>query len=531
MTVTLVPDTSITRAAGGRIARTRLGRWRLALIALGGLALAAGIGVIDGSPVGVFHDDAMYVILARALASGRGYVYLNIPGTPAATHFPPGYPAVLALLWSLAPGFPANVVLFKTLNAVLLAVSATLVARLVRERTGSEAWGLGVGALSAVSVPLLILGSLVLSEPLFLALLLGILLHGERLVDSPGSRVGAVGLGIGIAGLSLVRSHGIVLAPAFVIVLASRRRWRDAAIIAGTAFLCLLPWQIWCARHGGTMPAPLLGNYDSYAGWWLRGYRTLGPRMIPETVSRTSSELAEMFAALLTPLRAFGAHGVTWTALGVLLGAGAWTAARRAPITLLFSAGYLAITLVWPFAPSRFIWGVWPLLLALLGMGAWTALLRSSGAHARRAAVMLSCGWLLAGYAAYEWRAARGAWWGSVARAATPRIEPAIRWTLAHTSMHDVVASEDEGALFLYTGRQAVPLFSFTSEHYLRARTTAQEVREGLEPMLAAYPVRVVIVGSDQAFEAASLLVNRASPRLARLDEFPGGIAYTVLPR
>ena len=92
--------------------------WPVALVCVGALALATGIAVVDALPVGVVADDSFYVILARAIAAGEGYRYLNVPGHPAATHFPPGYPALLALLSFVVPAFPASVVAFKALNAI-----------------------------------------------------------------------------------------------------------------------------------------------------------------------------------------------------------------------------------------------------------------------------------------------------------------------------------------------------------------------------------------------------------------------------
>ena len=87
--------------------------WRVALACVGALALTVGVAIVDALPVGVVADDSFYVILARALASGEGYRYLNIPGHPAGTHFPPGYPSLLALLSLLVPAFPASVVALK----------------------------------------------------------------------------------------------------------------------------------------------------------------------------------------------------------------------------------------------------------------------------------------------------------------------------------------------------------------------------------------------------------------------------------
>src|SRR3954463_7552255 len=50
-------------------------------------------------PVGIAQDDGLYVILAKALATGQGLRFINLPGAPAGVHYPPGYPSFLAVLW------------------------------------------------------------------------------------------------------------------------------------------------------------------------------------------------------------------------------------------------------------------------------------------------------------------------------------------------------------------------------------------------------------------------------------------------
>jgi hypothetical protein len=498
----------------------------LVLGGIGLLALIVGVAVTDNFRVGVFHDDSMYVILARSLATGEGYRYLNLPGAPVATHFPPGYPALLALVWRMAPSFPANVTIFKLLNAVFLCASAMLVAQLVRERLGSKAWAIGVGIITAVSVPLLVLVTMVLSEPLFLALLLASLVLGERLLaDSPNLRR-ALGLGVLVGGLTLVRTHGVVLVPAVVLPLLLQRRWREAAVFAASAIAVITPWQLWSDAHAGALPAPLEGNYGSYIGWWFRGYHDMGPTMISETLRRTVPETAAMLTALFSPAGGAEAHAVTLMALAALITVGAFALVRRAPVTLLFLFAYTAIVLVWPFQPSRFIWGVWPLVLFVMA-AAGTALWRTP-IRLFLAGLLL---WVGAGYAAYEVRAVRGGWWASISRAGDKRISSALAWTTANTSRSDVVAADDEGAVFLYTGRKAVPVASFTTAHYLRVRSAELEAREGLEPLLAAYPLRVVLVGSKATFDAAEYLAKRAVPLLAPPQQFDGGAAFTVLPR
>jgi hypothetical protein len=272
----------------------------------------------------------------------------------------------------------------------------------------------------------------------------------------------------------------------------------------------------------------LLGNYGSYAGWWLRGLREMGPMMVPRTVARTAAETAEMLGALSAPIQGAVARGVTIGIIVAFAMAGVAAARRRVPVTLLFLAGYVAIVAVWPFAPARFVWGVWPLVLLVVAAGAqWTM----SRARPLRATAIAALAWIVIGYGAYEVRAVRGEWWSSIARANTRRIVSLVRWTSARTRPGDVVATDDEGAVYLYTGRQAVPVFSFTAAHYLREPTIAEEAREGILPILAAYPVTTVVAGTRKTLDVARRLTLFPAPRLALQEEFPGGVAFTVLPQ
>ena len=513
-------------------ARRATAWWPVALGCVGALGLAAGVAIVDALPVGVVADDSFYVILARALASGEGYRYLNVPGHPAGTHFPPGYPALLALLSFVLPAFPANLVGFKVLNAVFLAVASVCVARLLRSRAGlGVAWSIGVGAVTAVSVPLLILGNLVLSELCFLAFALALLLALERLAaeEAPVWRVLALGAAIGVC--ALVRTHGVVLVPAAAIVLGARRRWRDAALLAAAAIVCLLPWQLWTARHGGTLPSPLLGMYDSYASWWVRGLRVIGVSMIPATVAKTTTETSTMLAVLFSPMRGSVAHAVTLVALVMLAVAACVATWRRVPVTLLFLAGYMAIVIVWPFQTARFVWTVWPLLLALVAVGGWTALGRPAWRAPLRVALAAAFVWVAVGYSAYEMRGIRGRWWSSIPRANTPRIATAVRWVAANVAPDELVATDYEGAVYLYTGRQALPIITLTPAQYLRDYSPRENAIEGLLPVLDAYPVRTVVAGAGKAYGAAQYLATLAPARLRLREQVDGGGVFTVNTR
>jgi len=102
------------------------------------------------------------------------------------------------------------------------------------------------------------------------------------------------------------------------------------------------------------------------------------------------------------------------------------------------------------------------------------------------------------------------------------------RWTLAHTTPGQVIATDDEEAIYLYTGRLTVPIISFTTRHYLETPAPERNAREGLVPVLEAYPVSVVVVGSAQSFAAATALTTGPSPLLTLRETFAGGAAFSI---
>ena len=107
---------------------------------LGGLVVVAAAAVAWWASVpyvvGVWHDDGVYALLGRAIATGQGFHYTQFPGAPAATHYPPLYPLLLAAVWRLAPSFPDNISAFLALNAMLVGVAALGAYRFTRQRLG-----------------------------------------------------------------------------------------------------------------------------------------------------------------------------------------------------------------------------------------------------------------------------------------------------------------------------------------------------------------------------------------------------------
>lgn len=516
--------------------RSREGR--AAALLAGIVTLAIGLAIVDSLPVGVFYDDAMYVVLAKALATGHGYHWLNIPGAPAATHFPPGYPALLSVIWRAFPTFPANVLAFKVVNAVLLAIVAASMVVFIRRRFGLSPLAAALISIAGcVAIPALVLSTLVLSEPLFLATLIPILIFAERIVEGERRARDLVLLGLLVGAATLIRTHGIALVGGVVVALVLRpprstssvnARVRDAGLVAICAIVVMLPWQLWVHANQGVVPEPMRGLYESYASWMSRGVKDGGLSLLLQTMSRTSLEAAGTFATIASPLISGWSRVVTVIALALLLIAGARRTWRDAPVTTLFLAAYVAIVIAWPYTPARFIWGVWPLFVLVLVLGAieiksWAPRLPHTEAFR---VLLLACSLFVAvGYGRYNFRGYRSHWWSNIARSQAEHLRPVVMWARARTRPNDVLASSADPAVYLYSGRLAVPATAFTARDYFRPATVV-ESQTALRQILAAYHIDAVVVVSDSVRVAAQSMASGSHPELVLRDSMPSGLVF-----
>ena len=470
---------------------------RLRAVIVASIALAIGLVAIPNWPVGVFQDDGIYVVLGKALATGEGYRYINLPGAPYATHYPPGYPVFLAFLWKVAPEFPRNVAVFTFANAGFLALAAYGTFLFARSRLGLGALGAGAVALAGtVSVPALMFGVFVLSEPMFTALLIPTLMLAERAAER-GTWRDAMLAGLAGGSLAMVRTVGMFVVPALVLSLLIRRRWLSALATATACAVFIVPWTLWVGAHGGEVPGVLLGKYGPYDTWLTDAIRAHGLPFVWAVVTRNVRAIYDTTGAMFAggesspaALRFLAAFAAT-----ALLLAGIWRLTRRAPVTAWFLAAYMALVIIWPFEPTRFVWALLPLLGATIALGISTMAklepTRASLRVARRAALG-ACALLCVGFAAYNVAGVRMQWRDAVPRMTSARATPVVEWVRASTSPADVIAMEDDALIYLYTGRRAVPVGTFTPEEYLDGQTYAGAT-ENLHTIIARYRPAYVI--------------------------------------
>lgn len=494
------------------------------------VVLALAMASITPDPIGVFWDDGVYLLSARALAAGEGYRYAYLPGAPPAIHYPPAYPLLLAALLKVTPAFPANVAILKLLNPCFLAAgvfgAVRLGARVLDMDEMAAALAVGICALIA---PVLVLANVLLSESLFFAVLIGALWLVQAALERGGARRAATA-GVAIAVLALVRTVGGVLLPAALVALAWRRRWRDAAVLAACAVAALAPWQLWVWQAARGFPDELRGSYGPYLEWVIGGYRR-EPALAWHVAAKNVADLWRAFGLIFAPRFPAAVQLAASAAVAAALAVGVAALWRRAAALSAFLLAYGGVVVFWPYNPERFVWAIWP-LAGLVLLAAARAIGERSAArwpHAPRAAaagVVL----LLAGHAAYAARGLAGGWAGAPQHAMTERLWPLVQWTVTHAGPADVVASDAHVMIALYTGRTAMPVSMLTPAEHVRDKPRAQYASE-LAALAARYrPTLLVLSRGTPEIDAIPLwALMPSAPAVTVLPAVPGGGAAFAL--
>ena len=169
--------------------------------------------------VGLFTDDAWYVLLAKGLATGRGYSIVNSPTPGILPLYPPAFPFLLSLVFRISPNFPDNVWLLKSVSMVAMLGTGLLAYRyFVRDRELPAPWALAIAVGAVLSPPLVFLAtSTVMSECVFALVFLSTIMVMERCVRAGSS---ARGLQLAVAGAALASAGFLTRSIAFSLIVA-----------------------------------------------------------------------------------------------------------------------------------------------------------------------------------------------------------------------------------------------------------------------------------------------------------------------
>jgi hypothetical protein len=214
----------------------RLRRYLWVGAALLAVRFAFAFLVVGDETFFLANDSYAYLSLRDSLVRGEGYAQEG----EAELFRPPGYPVFLALLSLLGLAGTRAII---AVQILIDALSALLVFRLSRHLFQRDAVAVA-GALLFLAAPISLLHScLILSETLFVLLLLAFfnLLFAAR-ASWPLTPLGAL--------LCYVRPISLALLTLALLVHLCRRRWRRAAALA-IALSLLVPWMVRTHRYTG----------------------------------------------------------------------------------------------------------------------------------------------------------------------------------------------------------------------------------------------------------------------------------------
>lgn len=207
---------------------------------------------------GLFVDDAWYAMLAKALASGQGYTLINSPTAGITPLYPPAFPFLLSLAYRLAPDFPHNIWLLKSVSiAAMILGGVVAYLYFTRARRLAPYLALGIAMATVLNPTLVFLAtSTLMSECVFTLSFLLVIVVIERSVSETRRNRFWLYLIAGAAlaaGAFLLRSAAISLVVAATIYLLKARRWRAAIAFALIVGALCAPWVIYSRRHQPTL--------------------------------------------------------------------------------------------------------------------------------------------------------------------------------------------------------------------------------------------------------------------------------------
>jgi hypothetical protein len=330
--------------------------------------LIAGYSQIVGGVCGIYHDDGVYVITAKALAEGEGYRLINLPDAPYQTKYPFLYPLILSMIWVLVPSFPQNILIMQCVNLLFGALAIALCYRyLIRFQYFSRPVIFLALLLCSTSPYFLFYTANILSEmPFFFLIVLMLWVFDHTCNVSSTNRWQEFGLGILIALPFLCRAIGLIFIPIALFVWYFKRKTLRWIVLGCT--LSVVPWMLWVLNAGEAGKGPAYLYYTDYVGWWAKyGISNIGYLLVSNFFSISVSILSiGMYGAL----KFIAPENILLMIVIILLGTSFWISIilhkKQNGSLRYFLSGYLLLTCIWPWPPSRFLVPLSPFILCYL---------------------------------------------------------------------------------------------------------------------------------------------------------------------
>jgi hypothetical protein len=315
----------------------------------------------DMPQFGELHDDSIYYVSAKTLATGEGYKLAHLPGEPAETKFPPLYPLLLSAAWKIDPQFPHNLRGAAWISWLAFpAVMALLMMYYPRMGFSSGLTWLLLAVL-AVNPFLILFSGRLISEIWFTAFLLLSLVLTEE-----GGTLGTAVAAGAIGGLAyLTRSAGIVLLASGPLFYWLRGKRPYAVVYAAGMLPFVIGWTLWSRANMLATSDPDVIYYLNYVAGYLNN---ISLSSLPLFVWKNLDGLLTSLGSLVLP-QVFGIgflKGIAWVmAIAMIAGIVRLVRNGHGAAYAYFASGSVLMLLIWHFPPNeRLVLPLFPLALA-----------------------------------------------------------------------------------------------------------------------------------------------------------------------
>lgn len=415
--------------------------------------------------LGLFHDDAVSLVTAKAIAAGHGYTIQSLPQPIAQSKYPPLFPALLALFVLISQQAQWLKLLPLACCIGWLALTRKLLIRMGATRNGA----LVLIWLTAASPTVLMLSTNLFAETLFALLVTACLL---MLIDDHALAAGA------LAGLAtLTRVAGAPLIIACIIILVARRRLRSAFIFTAVAMVLVAPWFGWSLAHI---------TRDTYyaANNYLASNILTGLPANEKAVVLTRN----VVMLLASPFQLLTGFDNKYIVASIFLLWAGCLFFRRQLVPDLFIALYCLMLLCYVYPPERFVAPVMPLVLWIV----WRVV-----GQTRHLEALVACVLILGGMAL----------WADIKRIPAAGGQSSDNWAEmrkmaafieGNTPEDSVVMANLDPVIYLNTGRKAIRGFAPNDYGLRYAETPAGVTPDVLSQAISASQVNYVVMTPDR---------------------------------
>jgi hypothetical protein len=220
------------------------------------IAILAGVALLiplyaaalPAPAAGIFHDDGIYIVTAKALAEGRGYSLISLPDEIRQTKYPPLFPFLLSLAWIGQPNFPENIPYLRLVPFGCFLFWCWFTYCWLRDSIGAAIPAASIVLLAASGTWTWFLANSMLSEMPFVCLMsAAVAWFGvDRSQDSPRIKW-AFGLAALVSAAWLTRAPGMILVGAGAWVFLVRKQFLVLGCFLAGVLAAMLPWHFWVA--------------------------------------------------------------------------------------------------------------------------------------------------------------------------------------------------------------------------------------------------------------------------------------------